>query len=276
MTNLKILFIGGGNMAKAMIAGLVAAQFNSENIIVVDHNLEKRLALKQEYAVVTEENWGGINTSIDIIVLAIKPQNAEETCHLLARFIDGRPILIISVMTGITTSTLEHWLGSHLSIIRAMPNTPAFIRAGATGLYANKNTSLEHKEITEKFMSTIGQIAWVEQEDDINIITALSGSGPAYFFYFMECMQETAIKMGLRPEVAKNFTLQTAYGAAKLALESELDIAALRANVTSKGGTTQAALNVMQGNNLAEIIEKAMGAAKQKAVEFSDFFEEKT
>ena len=274
MSDLKTLFIGGGNMAKAIIAGLIAAKYNPKNIFVVDRNADKRLRLTQEYGIQAQENWGNTLNNIDVIVLAIKPQSAEKICYLLAPLINSRPILIISIMAGITTFTLESWLGSQLSIIRAMPNTPAFIQASATGLFANKNTSLENKQYVEKCMSAIGQIAWLEHESDINTITALSGSGPAYFYYFMECMQTTAIKMGLTPEIARKFTLQTAYGAAKLALESGLNIETLRANVTSKGGTTQAALESMQENKMDEMIENAMLAAQQKGIEFSHHFEE--
>jgi pyrroline-5-carboxylate reductase len=207
----------------------------------------------------------------DVIILSVKPQSAKEMCFQLQPFFHLQKTLIISVMAGLKIKTLNKWLGEKIPIIRAMPNTPALIGEGATGLFASKAVSNIQKQLAESLLSTIGIIAWLDHEKQIDAITALSGSGPAYFFYMIEAMQIAAKKLGLSEEISNIFSLQTAYGAAKLALNSDISTSALRGQVTSQGGTTEAALSVFQDAHFLSLIEKAMAAASDRSKKLSDF-----
>lgn len=272
MTSLKILFIGGGNMTRAMVSGLISNHFDPKNIVIFDRNALKRENFLNQYAVNAADQLTTENLNVDVIVLAVKPQSAKEICTQIKSLFKAQKPLIISVMTGISINTLHDWLGKNTVIVRAMPNTPAQIKAGATGLFAADNVSEEQKQLAEILMSAIGMTAWLDGEKQIDMIIALSGSGPAYFFYFMEAMQSTAIKMGLPEKIAKQFAIQTAYGAALLALQSEKPVDSLRAEVTSKGGTTQAAMTVFDQEKLFLMVEKAMNAAKNRSEEVAGQF----
>lgn len=267
MNKQRILFVGGGNMTQAIVAGLIADGCLPEKITVFDRHLEKREFFSSQYNVEVTEALTPNLFDAAIIVLSVKPQNAKAMCLQLEPLLQNKKILILSVMTGLTINTLNTWLGNTLPIVRAMPNTPALVKAGATGLFAGSVVSQEQKQQVESLISCIGIVAWLKQETQIDAITALSGSGPAYFFLMIEAMQAAAIQLGLPEEISKQFAVQTAYGAAMLALNSEEDISTLRARVTSKGGTTEAALNVFQKKGLVEIVEEAMRAARDKSRE---------
>lgn len=266
--NLKMVFIGGGNMAKAIIAGLTRDKSHSHQIYVVDHHDEKCRALREEYKINATTDVNEVMEYADILILAVKPQDAQSTCKMLKNI--PPHALVISFMTGVTLAHLSAWLGSSYAAVRAMPNTPAIVNFGATGLFANTQTNELQKAQAEKIFEAVGIVTWLKKEADINTIIALSGSGPAYYFYFMEVMQKHAEAMGLAPEVAKDFAIQTALGAAQLAANSTDELTTLRANVTSKGGTTAAAINVMQEQNLAQILAAAMEAASKRALELSE------
>ena len=254
-------------MARAIVSGLCATGFSSRNICVVDHNIEKRDFFSHTLKTEVSENAQAFLLHADVIVLAVKPQGAKAVCESLKEGLKQHAPLILSVMAGITLETLATWMGAHLPMIRAVPNTPAKIQLGATGLFANPKVSHDHQVLIEKMMASIGIFAWLPEESQLNTITALSGSGPAYYFYLIETMESIAIKLGIPPKIARDFSIQTAYGASKLALESMDDLATLRAQVTSKKGTTEAALEVMQEAGLAHILEDALKAAAARSLE---------
>jgi pyrroline-5-carboxylate reductase len=199
----------------------------------------------------------------------------EEICEQLAASSPDRYPLIVSIAAGITTSHLQSWLGGDTAIVRCMPNTPALVGKGASGLFANKFVSDDQKQLAEQIMSAVGLSVWVDTEADIDTVTALSGSGPAYFFLFMEAMQNAAKEMGISNELARQLTYQTALGAAELALNSTDDIAVLRRNVTSPGGTTEQAINKFEDGGLRELVTSALQAARDRSIELADEFGEK-
>ena len=257
----NILFMGGCNMTRAMVTGLVKTGYPSANIIVIDRHADKRAYFSE---ILKTEVGASIDPSVHdiaILILAIKPQGAESFCRALTTNVP----LIISVLAGVTLTTLQTWLGQPRALVRAMPNTPALIQAGATGLFANALVSMSQKSQVEQLMQAIGIYAWVAEERLIDVITALSGSGPAYYFYLLELMQQTAMKMGLPSKIARDFSLQTAYGAAKLALDSGVDVNELRASVTSKKGATEAAIQCMKAKGLVELVEESLHACRARA-----------
>ena len=211
-------------------------------------------------------------TDADVIVLAVKPQVMAATVKAMAGAVTGRQPLIISIAAGIRLSAISGWLREELPVIRAMPNTPALIQAGATALFASDRVSRLHKETAETILRSVGTAVWVDHESLLDTVTALSGSGPAYFFLIMEILEKAAIDMGLQPEQARLLTLETAFGAAKMAMESERDAATLREQVTSPGGTTEAALQILEQGNIRKLFQDALKAAQQRSVSLADEF----
>lgn len=268
MQKAKILFIGGGNMARAIIKGLLKQGYDPTYIYVVDHHSENREFFAKKHIQVGKEAEAFI-ANVDIVCLAIKPQGAQELCLKLHEKLAEVSPVILSIMAGITTASLNAWLGAHLPVVRAMPNTPVAVQMGATGLFATEQISDLQKAQVESILNAVGITAWLPAEADINAIIALSGSAPAYYFYFMEAMQVVAEKMGIAPDIAKAFAIQTAYGTAKLAFETEESLTTLREQVTSKKGTTEAALETFKAHDFSQIIEAAMRAAVKRAVELS-------
>ena len=268
-TTSKLLFIGGGNMAQAIIAGLIKNNYPAQNIFVVDRNENKCAFFEESYGIKASLTIEPLVSLADVIFLCVKPQGAQTTCESIQPLIANKKSLIISVMAGITIEKLNLWLGEHLSIIRTMPNTPSFVQKGATGLFALSSVSDAHKKMAEFLLQAIGITAWLKQESDLNIIIALSGSAPAYYFYFVELMRKISIEMGLSSEVADAFAIQTIYGAAELAHRHEKDVIELRQQVTSKKGTTDAAIRSMESNKLELILREAMQAAIHRAEELS-------
>jgi len=206
----------------------------------------------------------------DIVVFAVKPQQMQAVCKQVQATLQAKQPLVISVAAGIRTTDINRWLGGQATIVRAMPNTPSLIQSGATGLFANKQVSSEQKIQAENILRAAGITIWVNEETLIDSVTALSGSGPAYYFLFMEAMQQAGEQLGLDAEAAKLLTLQTAFGATKMALESQEDLVTLRQNVTSPNGTTEKALQSFEAANLREIVTQAMQAAKQRAEELAN------
>ena len=267
-------FIGGGNMAGSLVAGLLDSGFAPSRVLVADLDQGKLARLVPEHGVAAADGEQQIGADCDLIVLAVKPQSMEAACAALRPALAGRAPLIVSVAAGVTLARIARWLGPSLPIVRCMPNTPALIGAGAAGLYANANTSAEHRREVEELMNTVGLCAWCGRESDLDIVTALSGSGPAYFFLFMEAMRDAATKMGLDAALAETLTRQTALGAARLAqAQAEEaggpDLAELRARVTSPGGTTEAAINRFERDGFRELVDAALAAAAGRARELA-------
>src|SRR3990167_6675283 len=267
-SNKTILFFGGGNMARAIISGLIEAKYPNNNITVIDRNQDKCIFFTNTFQINTATKLSPALPFHDIVILAVKPQNAKEACAQLRLWLKHKTPLMLSLMAGMKLSALNTLLGT-LSIVRAMPNLPALIKLGCTGLFANTQTTNDEKSEIEILMSSIGITAWLENEEQMNVITALSGSGPAYFFYLIEQMKIAAIQFGIPTDIAERFSLQTSYGASALAIENNEPINELRKRVTSKKGTTEAALNIFEANDFHKIIQNAMNAAIIRAEELS-------
>lgn len=261
----NIVFIGGGNMARSLIGGLLQAQHPQQNLFVVDPNTQARQLLRSQFDIAIESTAEKVLSQADVVLLAVKPQVLKEVCVELAPIFRQRPCLVISIVAGIKLSSINHWLGGDYPIVRVMPNTPALIGEGASGLYANPKVSEKQKEIAQNIVSAVGTTVWVSSEKLLNVVTALSGSGPAYHFYFMEIMIRWATAAGLPENIAKTLTLNTAKGAALMALSNDMEVDELRRQVTSKGGTTEAALKSLESENLERLLSRALEAANQRA-----------
>jgi len=267
--NATICFIGAGNMAQSLIGGLIASGYNKENIIATDPTAEQRDAVTQTFGIqCLPDNVDAVSQS-DIVVLAVKPQVLESVCQTIMEASQSTKPLIISVAAGIRSDDINRWLGGQTAIVRTMPNTPSLIQTGATGLYANSIVSKNQKNQAEHILRAAGITVWVDKESKLDAVTALSGSGPAYYFLFMEAMEQTAQELGLNEKTAHLLTLQTALGAAKMALESNQDCATLRQNVTSPNGTTESAIKSFESNGLREV-DNAMKSAHKRAKELAD------
>jgi len=268
LKNIKIGFIGAGNMANGLIRGLISNGTRSENIWASDLDDNKLHTLKQECGIQTGSNSDIVNNA-NVIVLAVKPQVMMDVCSALAVDLGDSEVLLLSIAAGITTAHLENWFGESAAIVRCMPNTPALVGMGASGLFANTKVTNEQKLLAQEIISAVGFVTWVDADSDIDIVTAVSGSGPAYFFLFMEAMQATAKEMGLSEDLARELIYHTAAGAAALAHQSEDDIATLRRNVTSPGGTTEKAILQFEDGDLRGLVAKALKAAKNRSIELA-------
>lgn len=273
MKNSTIAFIGGGNMAYSLIGGLIAGNCPSANIHVADPNQETLEAMQQQFGITPfpSDNPGAI-AEVDAVVLAVKPQVLASVAKEVGEAIQQsskRP-LFISIAAGVRATDIERWLGGSQAIVRTMPNTPALLQSSATGLYANPNVSDQQKNLAESILRAVGTTVWLEEETELDAVTALSGSGPAYFFLFMEAMEAAAQQLGLPEETARMLTLQTAFGAAKMALERPESSAELRRKVTSPNGTTEAAIGTFQQQQLESIVTQAMQAAHDRSIELAD------
>lgn len=269
MDDTRIAFIGAGNMAGSLIGGLIADGWNPARIRAADPDAGQRERLAARFGIATTpDNIQAIDDA-EIIVLAVKPQAVEAVARELAPAIESKPVLVISIAAGIREQDLRRWLGHGTAIVRSMPNTPALVLSGATALFANTAVSEEQRDAAESILRAVGLTIWIEDEDLMDAVTALSGSGPAYFFLFMEALQDAGRELGLPDETARLLTLQTAFGAAKMALESPDDAAALRRLVTSPGGTTERAIASFQENNFTAMVSKALAAAAERARELA-------
>ena len=269
MNNSKIVFIGGGNMARSLIGGLVADGLSANNIHVLDTQKAVLQTLKQTFAVQVHEDLATAVASADVILLAVKPQQMQEVVKSLATVWPANALLI-SIAAGIRLADLGRWLQKDAAIVRAMPNTPSLVQAGATALFANDNVKEQQREQAEAILRAVGLALWLDSETKMDAVTALSGSGPAYFFLVMEAMENAAIELGLPQETARLLCLETAFGAAKMALESDLPAATLRQQVTSPGGTTERAIHELEDGGLHGLFENALVAAALRARELGD------
>ncbi|MFT4650899.1 MAG: pyrroline-5-carboxylate reductase [Flavobacteriales bacterium] len=265
--NQQLCFIGGGNMASSLIGGLIGNDYPAANITVSDLNQAQLTRLSQAFDVVTTNDTAQACATADIILLAVKPQVLQVVCEQIARSIIKSECLFISIAAGVRESDINRWLGGNRSIVRCMPNTPALMQLGATGIFANTQVISKQKETAQTILDAVGICVWVETEDHLDAVTAISGSGPAYFFYFIELLQKAAEKLGLPPETAKALAQQTALGAASMAQGK--DMAELRAQVTSKNGTTEQAILSFQKDNLASLVDNATQAAHDRSVELA-------
>lgn len=274
MKDLKIAFIGGGNMARSLISGLIKSGYDRELISVSNRSEGKLTALSRDFGIKTSLDNYEIAKDAELIVLAVKPQFMAEMLEKLTAYIkDYQNKLIISLAAGVTIERLSSLLNGHKKIVRLMPNTPALIGYGVTGTFATHDVSAEEKEFTNRILSAVGKVVWVEHEEDINTVTAASGSSPAYFFLFMQYMIEHTKTLGLNDEQAKTLVVQTALGAAQMAVKNpDVSLEELRAQVTSKGGTTFAAITKFEELNLKDSVNKAMDACIARAEEMQKLF----
>ncbi len=269
MNTQKIGFIGGGNMASSLISGLIASGHSAQHIWVSDVNPEALKSLANNLNVNTSTDNAEVINAVDVVVLAVKPQILKEVATNAAPLIQQNKSLVVSIAAGISQASLSEWLGSDIAIVRCMPNTPALVLTGATALYANSNVNPAQLDLAESIMRSVGIALWVQEEGELDAVTAVSGSGPAYYFLLMEAMEKTAIELGLTPNTARLLVQQTALGAAKIALESNESPEELRKRVTSPGGTTQKAIETFEQGGFTELVSKALHAAKDRSIEMS-------
>ena len=268
--NQTIGFIGGGNMASSLIGGLInGGVVQAHNIIVFDPSVDRAQELKRQFNIQTAQNNEELVEKSSVIVIAVKPQVLKTVLEPLATSFQKKSPLIVSVVAGITADSIEKWLDGNFAIVRVMPNTPALVGQGASGLYANENVSANQKAISSELINAVGSSAWVSNENDIDSITALSGSGPAYFMLFIQSLIDSAVNAGLNPEAAKELAVKTASGAAALIESSDLPLQTLIDNVTSPGGTTEQALLSFERSNLKGIVDDAFTAAKKRSQELA-------
>lgn len=257
-------------MAGSLISGLVNNHYPANKITVTDPDPQKLNQLKQQFSINIEiDNLKAVE-SAHVIVLAVKPQVLKVVCNNIRKAILKTQPLVISIAAGIRSTDIDRWLGDGNALVRCMPNTPALIQAGATGLFANTRTSAEQKNMADQILSSAGITLWVDNEEQLDAVTAVSGSGPAYFFLFLEAMQSAGNQLGLDENTAAMLAKQTALGAARMALEGEDSPATLREKVTSKGGTTAAAIASFENNNFNGIIAQALTAARDRAIELAN------
>jgi len=267
MKQLTLGFIGAGNMAGSLIAGLWADGYDPTKIWASDPDVEKLDSLAGRFGIHTTSNNLAVVENSQVLVLAVKPQALQEVASELSAAVQRYKPLIISLAAGVAEASIDRWLGGGNDIVRCMPNTPALVKTGATALHGNESISDEQRSRAEEVLRAVGLAVWVERESLLDAVTALSGSGPAYFFMLMEAMEDAAIKLGLEQQTARLLTQQTALGAARLAIESAESPADLRRKVTSAGGTTEKAVAVFVESGLGSIVLDAMHAAENRAVE---------
>ena len=270
MTDFTLAFIGGGNMARSLIGGLIADGWAPGRIQVADPDAARTTQLAERFPLITTRDNSEAIAGADAVILAVKPQILHEVATQIAPAIREQQPVVISVAAGIRETSLRDWLGDQTAIVRCMPNTPALVQSGATALYANAWVSEDQRSLAETVMRAVGLALWVEDESQMDAVTALSGSGPAYFFLFMEALQAAATELGLAADTARLLTLQTAFGAAKMALESREDAATLRQRVTSPGGTTERAIEVFRQEGLETVALRALQAAAERSRELAD------
>ena len=267
---MKIAFIGGGNMATAMLGGLLQQGYRGDDIGVIEVMADARARLQDQFKVRVFAAPDAEVLAAQILVFAVKPQQLADIAKSVANSIAGK--LVISIAAGIRSTDLSRWLNGHDNIVRVMPNTPSLVQAGVAGLYAMPSVSIEDRDRAEALMRVVGEVIWVDEDQAIDAVTAVSGSGPAYVFYFIEALQQAALELGLSAAAARTLSLHTFSGAAKLALGSADAPAILRAKVTSKGGTTERGLLALEQAKVKQQIVAAVKQAAQRARELGDEF----
>ena len=271
MQHKLVCFIGGGNMAQAIVFGLLKQAYPADKIIVCDPNEEKRELFAQKGVRTSTDNIAAV-AQAEVVSLAVKPQVLAEVCSPLSA-VDFSDKLLISIAAGISVARLIALLPTAHAVVRVMPNTPALVGEGMAGLFSAKNTSENDRTFAQDLLSAVGKTLWVASEEHMHAVTAASGSSPAYFFQFLEAMQQGLIEMGLSAENARELVQQAMLGSAKMVVENpQIDLSTLRQNVTSKGGTTAAALNVLDQHQFNDIVQQAMQACVARSKEMETLF----
>ena len=268
--NGKIAFVGGGNMAGALIGGLIADGFPAASVAAAEIDAGRREQLELEFGIKVSAEVADVVPATDTIVLAVKPQQMRSVASALRSLLSQQ--LVISIAAGIRSDDLARWLGGYGRVVRVMPNTPALVRSGVSGLFARTEVSAAERERAEAILNAVGETLWVDSDEMIDAVTAVSGSGPAYVFYFIEAVRQAAREMGLPADAAQRMVMGTFAGAIKLAQASSDDIGVLRERVTSKGGTTQCALARMDSGGVAALVSAAVHAARERAAELGEEF----
>lgn len=264
---MKINFIGGGNMARAIIGGLKQNGFDMSDITVLEPDAQKRAELAQDLNVQVTDTYAEFRNT-DVIVLAVKPQQLKEVCQQLNPVLTSQ--LLVSIAAGVRSKDMSTWLNHYQGIVRVMPNTPAQIQAGVSALYAMPQVTQTQREQATTILAAVGKTLWLDDEAKMDAVTAISGSGPAYVFYFIEALQAAGVALGLKDEEANMLALQTFAGASLLATQSNTDVQTLRAQVTSKGGTTEQGILSLESADIKQIIAQAAKAAADKSVTLGD------
>ncbi|KAA0986409.1 pyrroline-5-carboxylate reductase [Pseudomonas sp. ANT_J28] len=268
MSKTRIAFIGAGNMAASLIGGLLAKGLDAAQIRASDPGADTRARVNAEHGIdVFADNADAIQGA-EVVVLAVKPQAMKAVCEALRPSLKPNQ-LVVSIAAGITCASMNNWLGAQ-PIVRCMPNTPALLRQGVSGLFATAEVNTEQRQQAQELLSAVGIALWLDEEQQLDAVTAVSGSGPAYFFLLIEAMTAAGVKLGLPPETAAQLTLQTALGAAHMAVASDVDAAELRRRVTSPAGTTEAAIKSFQAGGFEALVEKALGAAAHRSAEMAE------
>ncbi|EJM15329.1 pyrroline-5-carboxylate reductase [Pseudomonas sp. GM18] len=268
MSKTRIAFIGAGNMAASLIGGLRAKGLDAAQIRASDPGEETRARVHAEHGIEMFADNAEAIQGVDVVVLAVKPQAMKAVCDAIRPSLKPNQ-LVVSIAAGITCASMNNWLGAQ-PIVRCMPNTPALVRQGVSGLYATAKVSAEQRQQAQELLSAVGIALWLDEEQQLDAVTAVSGSGPAYFFLLIEAMTAAGVKLGLPPETAAQLTLQTALGAAHMAVASDVDAAELRRRVTSPAGTTEAAIKSFQAGGFEALVEKALGAAAYRSAEMAE------
>ena len=268
MNTKNIGFVGAGNMASSLIKGLITSGHAPSQIWASDTSQETLLTLAETLHINICANNDDLVNVVDVVVLAVKPQMLRSVARLIANKLTVNS-LVVSIAAGISQNSLAEWLGDNCAIVRCMPNTPALVRTGATALHANNHVTSDQKNLAENILRAVGICLWVEHESELDAVTAVSGSGPAYYFLLMEAMEQAAIELGLDENTARLLVQQTALGAAKMAIESDESSAQLRQNVTSPNGTTEQAIKTFEDGEFSLLVSKALHAARDRSIEMS-------
>ncbi len=270
MDQAMIGFIGAGNMGRSLAGGLLKSGWDRQRLVLADAVPEQRQVVGNLLGLTVYADNNEVADRADVLVLATKPQQMRVVCKGLAPAVQRRKPLIVSIAAGIRINNIEDWLGGNLPIVRVMPNTPALVNSGASGLFANPRASDRQRELAESILRTVGVTIWLSSEDQLDAVTGVSGSGPAYFFLAMEALEQAAVEQGLDAATARLLAVETAFGAAKMALESGTDPAELRRNVTSPGGTTERAITEFQDGGFERLFKQAVAAATARSRELAD------
>jgi pyrroline-5-carboxylate reductase len=275
MINKKIGFIGAGNMAYSLVGGLTATGVSGANIWVSDPSADKMTQMADNFGTNTCQSNNELVQAVDIVILAVKPQQLAQVCTDISSDAQQVNPLFISIAAGVLSKDIEIWLNSSepanntLALVRCMPNTPSLVQSGATALFANPQVSEEQKTLAESILRAAGLTLWLDSETDMDAVTALSGSGPAYFFLVIDAMEKAGVKLGLDEKTAHLLAIQTAFGASKMALESDDSPETLRKKVTSPGGTTEKAIGILQAGELEALFAKALEGARDRSIELA-------
>lgn len=271
MGEISVGFVGGGNMTRAIAGGLLASGFSATDILISEPSAKQREILRQEFpGVATTDGNSEAAAQSDYLVLAVKPQILAAACRDLASQVQRTRPLVISIVAGIRSDDIDRWLGGNLAIVRVMPNQPALLQQGVSGVFANERVTAAEQAGAERIMAAVGRVVSVPREADIDAVTAISGSGPAYFYLLIDMLMQTAQQLGLDDQAAATLAMETASGAAALATASGESMQKLIARVRSPGGTTAAALNSLEEQNIRDIFARALTAARDRAVALAD------